>query len=164
MKKLSEYPLEHVGFIVEDLEDAMNQFTDLLGIEQFRICFLEPSHARSYGKEILHYQLKVAVAELPGDHVGIELIQPFGEEGVHSEFIQSGRRGLHHIAFAVEDYDECKSYFSEMGVNIVFECETDNDAIGYWRCFNVNDEMIGTVFEFLDKSQVRSHSQRTIMR
>ncbi len=155
MKKLSEYPLGHVGFVVRDVDETVKRFGEILGITDFRTYIFEPSHAWSYGKELSHYKLKIAMAAMPDFQTKIEIIQPISEEGIHGEFIKSGRSGIHHIAYTVENFDEWKAYFTENGANIVFESETEDDVIGYRRCFYANDEIMGTVFEVLEKPHFR---------
>jgi hypothetical protein len=50
MKRLKDIGMEHVGFIVRDLDAALAHFKDFYGIEEFQVYDFFPTRAWSYGK------------------------------------------------------------------------------------------------------------------
>ncbi len=155
MKKLKDFGIEHVGFIVKDLDAAVDHFKNLYGIEEFQIYNFSPGRAWSYGKEVENYALKIAMCGVNDVSSGIEIIQPVSGEGVHKDFIAEGNTGLHHIAFKVDDYDYWREYFVAKGSRFVFESETEDAVNGYRRCFYAEDKENNMVYEIKETAHFR---------
>lgn len=155
MKRLRDFGIEHVGFIVKDLTAAMAHFKDFYGIEDFQIYHFSPTRAWSYGKEVKNYSLKIAMCGVNDASSGIEIIQPVSGEGVHKDFIDAGNNGLHHIAFKVDDYDYWREYFVARGARFVFESETEDATNGYRRCFYAEDAENNMVYEIKEIAHFR---------
>jgi 4-hydroxyphenylpyruvate dioxygenase-like putative hemolysin len=45
-----------------------------------------------------------------------ELIKPLDDKSIYYEFLKEHSFGLHHVAFAVNDYDETVNYFRQNGI------------------------------------------------
>ncbi|KAA8679074.1 VOC family protein [Clostridium sp. HV4-5-A1G] len=155
MRKLKDFGIEHVGFVVRDLDKSIDHFKNFYGIEEFQIYYFSPTRAWSYGKEIKNYKLKIAMCNVNGISSGIEIIQPISGDGVHKDFIESNNNGLHHIAFKVDDYDYWREYFLKRGSRLVFESETEDELNGYRRCFYANDEENNMVYEIKEIAHFR---------
>jgi len=83
--------LDHIGIIVNDLNQAIQQYEYVLGLKLNRI--------EDYGEGLL----KIAFFSL-GD-VLIELIQPLKEGSSAWDFLHHHGEGVEHIAFEVENID-----------------------------------------------------------
>lgn len=155
MKKLEDFGIEHVGFIVKDLDAAVAHFKNLYGIEKFQIYDFSPSRAWSYGKEVGNYKLRIAMCGVNDSSSGIEIIQPVSGDGVHKDFIEAGNNGLHHIAFKVDDYDYWRQHFINSSSRFVFESETEDEINGYRRCFYAEDRENNMVYEIKEMAHFR---------
>ena len=92
--------IEHLGIAVDDLESANILFSKLLGKAHFKVEKVESE--------------KVATSFFQIGETKIELLEATGEESSIHKFIQKRGKGIHHIAFGVEDiYKEMKRLKSE---------------------------------------------------
>ena len=80
---------EHLGIAVQSIEEALPYFTDVLGLEY-------------YATEVVEDQ-KVKTAFLQVGEVKLELLEPTCHESTIQKFLDNGGRGIHHVAFKVED-------------------------------------------------------------
>lgn len=150
------FKLHHLGYVIDDINDAVNHFKNFYNIENFSIYDFTPTRAWSYGKEVFDYKLKIAMSDTkPGD-TGIEIIKPILGDGVHKEFIDSGKSGLHHICISVDkEYDDLYKKFYKDGFEFVFESETEDETIGYRRCFYAKDNRTGMIMEVKENPYFR---------
>jgi methylmalonyl-CoA/ethylmalonyl-CoA epimerase len=101
--------IDHVGIAVEDLEEAVATFTELLGTdaEVFRI-----DDGREFDDEgNLQEEWRIAYLD-GGNDVLLEFIEP-GEvgEGPLGRFVEKHGEGLHHISFWVSPRSEFGTFF-----------------------------------------------------
>lgn len=81
--------IEHLGIAVQSIADVLPYYTDVLGLE-------------FYKEEVVEDQ-KVKTAFLKVGEVKIELLEPTSPESTIQKFLDNGGRGVHHVAFKVED-------------------------------------------------------------
>ncbi len=81
--------IEHLGIAVQSIADVLPYYTDVLGLE-------------FYKEEVVEDQ-KVKTAFLKVGEVKIELLEPTSPESTVQKYLDNGGRGIHHIAFKVED-------------------------------------------------------------
>ena len=81
--------IEHLGIAVQNIAEVLPYYTDVLGLE-------------FYKEEVVEDQ-KVKTAFLKVGEVKIELLEPTCPESTIQKFLDNGGRGIHHIAFKVED-------------------------------------------------------------
>ena len=94
--------VDHLGVIVGDLDEAVQSFTQHLG--------LELDHTERYGDEL-------DIAFLPCGETLVELIMPRTEEGSNADYLRQHGPGIQHVAFEVDDLDAALEELSERGVN-----------------------------------------------
>lgn len=146
--KVKELKIHHVGYVVNDLESMVRHFKEFYGIKEFQLYDFRPGSVWSYGKKVGDYSLKIAMGTMPSGTANVEIIQPIKGEGVHKDFINAGNNGFHHICYAIDEgYEELREHFINKGARFVFESETEDDVIGYRRCFYAEDTNAGVVFE-----------------
>ena len=100
-QQLNLPPVNQVGFVVRDLQQAIRQYEPLFGE------FVEmdaPDMEWEYRGEPAVSSLKLAMAQ-SGD-VEIELIEWVAGDTPHKEFLDAGREGLHHLRFMVDNVDD----------------------------------------------------------
>ena len=93
--------VDHLGVIVDNLDDAVRSFTGHLG--------LELDHTEQYGDEL-------DIVFLPCGETLVELIKPRTEEGSNAEYLREHGPGIQHVAFEVEDIDAALEELGKRGV------------------------------------------------
>jgi len=120
MNKL--YNVEHVGYVVHDIDKYMKIFNDFFGLKDWKVRTMKPPmlyELTCYGEEVSH-SFKIAMASLDG--FTIELIMPIEGENVYSDFLKERGEGLHHICltFATEEELELtKEKYMNMGGKVI---------------------------------------------
>jgi len=148
--------IHHIGFVVPNLDKTVKYLKDFYGFSDFQIYDFTPSRVWSYGTEVSNYKLKIAMSISKDMRTGIEIIQPLSGEGVHKDFLKAGNGGMHHICISVDaDYDEWRKQFEEKGYQFVFESETEDEIIGYRRCFYAEDPIAGMIIEIKETPYFR---------
>jgi len=100
LAKLGLPPIDQVGFVVRNLDEAEARYGALFG----------PFTRMNGSVRAATYRGRVADAELElmfgrSGELEIEFIEWKGGESPHREFIENGREGMHHLRFSVEDAD-----------------------------------------------------------
>lgn len=94
-------PIDQVGFVVGDLNEAIARYTPLFG--EFTVMDA-PDMEWDYRGQQETSSLKLAFAR--SGEVEIELIQWLSGKTPHKEFLDQGREGLHHVRFPVIDLEQ----------------------------------------------------------
>lgn len=98
--------IDHLGIAVADLEQAL---------ESYRALGLEPT-----GSEEVPEQ-RVTVTFLPIGESKLELLCPTGPEGPIAKFLADGKKGLHHVALAVDDIEAALEKARQAGLRLIDE-------------------------------------------
>lgn len=98
-------PLDHVAFVVEDIDRALETYRDRLGFrvverrevpdQAVEICFLDATPAR------------------------IELIRPTREDTGVARFLQKRGEGQHHVCFRVQDIRRALQDLAAAGFELI---------------------------------------------
>jgi len=99
-KELNLPPVNQVGFVVKDLEKAIEFYKPLFG--EFTVMDA-PDMEWDYRGRPEVSSLKIAFAN-SGD-VEIELIEWVCGETPHKEFLEAGHEGMHHLRFIVDNVE-----------------------------------------------------------
>ena len=94
--------VNHLGILVEDLDEAVRSFTENLG--------LSLDHVERYGEEL-------DIAFLPCGETLVELIKPLTGEGWNAEYLREQGPGIQHVAFEVEDLEAALEELKSRGVD-----------------------------------------------
>jgi len=97
-KKMALPPLDQIGFVVTDIEQAMREYGALFG--DWHVFDADITDADLRGKSA-SCKLRIAMAK-SGD-VEIELIEVLAGQSPHSEFLAQGKSGVHHLRFRTEN-------------------------------------------------------------
>ena len=93
----------HIGIAVKNLDNALNMYKRIHGLEAVKI-------------EILK-DIKVRIAFIPLGEVFIELLEPTEPgAGRIGQFLEEKGEGIHHIAFRVENIKQTLKGLKEMDV------------------------------------------------
>lgn len=97
--------IEHLGIAVENLEESIKYYEDVLGMTCYSI------------EEVVDQKVKTAFF-LVGN-TKIELLESTSPDGPIGKFITKKGPGIHHIAFAVENTTEALKIAEERGVTLI---------------------------------------------
>ena len=99
--------INHLGIATKGIDDALEFWTEALGLENVHT-------------EIVEDQ-KVRVAMLPIGESRIELLEPKSEDSPISKFIEKRGGGIHHIAVEVDDIEATLMRLKEKGMRLIDE-------------------------------------------
>jgi methylmalonyl-CoA epimerase len=130
--------IDHIGIAVNNLEEAISIYTDILGLE-------------SKGTEKIKEQ-KIILATFLVGGIKIELLQPTHPDGPIGKFVKKKGEGMHHIAFMVENIDESLKELSAKGVNLIDE-KARIGADGAKIAFIHPKDMKGVLIELVERAK-----------
>jgi len=99
--------IEHLGIAVDNLEEAIRYYEDVLGLTCYAI------------EEVADQKVKTAFFKV--GQTKIELLESTSPDGPIGKFIEKKGAGIHHIAFAVNDLPNALSQVKDKGVRLIDE-------------------------------------------
>ena len=115
--------------MVKDSEATARRYWEEFGIGPWRFYTIDPTNTPGMtfrGKPVEH-AFRTALANI-GD-VTLELIEPIAGSSVYTEHRATHGEGLHHLAFAVDDYDYARGDLARRGY----------EELQHGRPYDVND-------------------------
>ncbi|MGB9680568.1 MAG: VOC family protein [Desulfurella sp.] len=108
-----------VAVVVDDLYKAMKHYYEIYGIGPWKVYTFNSSTVSDMviRDKSSNYSMKLSLCNI--GNVQWELIQPLDEKSIYYEFLKEHGPGLHHVAFAVNDYDETVNYFRQNGIGVL---------------------------------------------
>lgn len=150
--------IDQVGLVVADLEDGMDRFGAMLGVEEWAVYDFEPPalEQTTYRGEESHQRWRLCIATL-GD-VDVELIEPIEGENSYTAHLDEHGEGLHHVAcFALDDPRGALEAYTDAGVEVL-QSGVYNGS-GFWY-LDMREEMNGVIFEIVDSGGEGSRPDR----
>ena len=117
-------PIDQVGFVVKSLAEAEKRYGALFG-PWTRID--GSVSAATYRGRVCDVKLEILFGH-SGD-LEIEFIEWQGGESPHSEFIQAGREGMHHLRYRVDDTDGWIEKIAEIGYQPIWYKQFSEDIV-----------------------------------
>ena len=99
--------ISHLGVAVKDLEEAREFYRSVLGLESS-----DPILGGEGAIEVSMVQV--------GDAI-VELLQPVGNKGVMTKFLEKRGEGIHHICYEVDDINSEVASLKAKGIEIISE-------------------------------------------
>lgn len=99
--------LDHIGIAVNNIDEALKLYSEVLGLELA-------------GTEVVEEQ-KVRVAFLPVGDTEVELLESTSPDGPIAKFIESKGQGIQHMAFKVDDIEAAIAEMKEKGMRMIDE-------------------------------------------
>lgn len=131
--------IEHIGIAVKNLEEAIPFYENVLGLKCYSI------------EEVKDQKVKTAFFMV--GQTKIELLESTDPEGPIGKFIANRGEGVHHIAFAVANLEECLREAEEKGVRLIDQ-QPRRGAEGLHIAFLHPKSTLGVLTEFCeDKSK-----------
>lgn len=139
--------VRQVGIVVEDLEDGMERFRSILGVEPWTGYRFEPPELAdtTYRGEPVEYGMRIAHGY--AGETDIELIEPTIGPNIYFDHLGEHGEGLHHVksSFPGEERTyEVVAAFEDAGIPVIQSGSYDGSEFWY---FDTADELNGLLFE-----------------
>ncbi|MBB4632384.1 VOC family protein [Sphingosinicella soli] len=145
-------PIFQLAYVVEEIEPALEHWTRTLGVGPFFMFptplpfnWLRRDEQLTEDYDILSH----AALAYSGD-VMIELIRPGSAPSPYREFLDAGRRGVHHVGTVATDYDAQMAAARAAGIRVAIEGELPISRFSYLATDILHP---GTMLELIDMSQ-----------
>ncbi len=146
-------PLTQVGIVVPNLEETVTYYQDKLCIEPILRFpdFQKLGYDETYYKgEPEKFNSSFAFFRL-GD-MEVEIIQPLYGRSIYRDFLEAGRKGLHHLGFDVYgDFDQRLTAYAELGIGVLMNGRGPNRAFAYLD----TEKIGGVIFELIERGGPR---------
>jgi methylmalonyl-CoA/ethylmalonyl-CoA epimerase len=81
--------IDHLGIAVQSIDEVLPYYENVLGLKCYAV------------EEVADQKVKTAFLKV--GEVKIELLEPTSPESAIAKFLEKGGKGVHHVAFAIED-------------------------------------------------------------
>lgn len=130
--------IDHIGIIVNDIENSLKKYKDILGLEVAET------------EEVEVEKVTNRVAFLPLGSINIELIQTNAISGIVADFLRERGEGIHHVAFEVSDLKKTFLELRAKGINFLWD-KIIKGSRGSKVAFLEPEEMNGVYIELMQK-------------
>ena len=130
--KIKVKALTQVGLIVNDIEETVKNYWNILGIGPWGICDVVPplQHDTTYSGKPGNFTMKAAFA-MAGD-VQIEPIEPLSGDNIYYDFLAEHGEGLHHLQFLVDDIAETTRIMNKEGFPTLMSLGFSDGGAAYY--------------------------------
>ena len=141
--------IRQMGYVVPDLEAAMAQWHQKLGIGPW---FYNPKViVKNYQYRGQFYEQTMSIALANSGAVQVELIQPREDvPSMHLDFLRAGHVGLQHMAYWTRTFDQDVKRLQALGFNLAMSGVVGADPGGF--AYFDTEFHPGTVMELSDIS------------
>jgi methylmalonyl-CoA/ethylmalonyl-CoA epimerase len=131
--------IEHIGIAVRSLDEAIPFYEKVLGLKCYSI------------EDVKDQKVKTAFFKV--GQTKIELLESTDPEGPIGKFIANRGEGVHHLAYAVENIDECLKETEAKGVRLIDQ-QPRKGAEGLHIAFLHPKSTAGVLTEFCEKKNL----------
>lgn len=133
--------IDHVGYAVEDLEEAISH------------------HQRLYGAEVVHRERVepdgVEEALIAVGESFIQLLAPTSDDSPVAKFLERNGPGIHHVGYGVADVGAAVEHMKQLGVRVVDEHPRAGSR-GCTVAFVHPKDAMGVLVELVEDPTVRA--------
>ncbi len=124
-----KYPRIHqLGFVVEDLEKAMPEYSRMYNVRTWYRAVNEMKEGMYYkGKAIRDDGFDLVIGYC--GNTEIELIVSAAKENIYVNFLRENGPGLHHISYFVSDLDKAIREYQDMGFEVIQNGSLGNKSV-----------------------------------
>jgi catechol 2,3-dioxygenase-like lactoylglutathione lyase family enzyme len=129
----------------------MEFYSKTLGIGPWQTLELAPDKSWVKGKPT-PFRFKVGLCQW--GNLQFELIELIEGDIPHKWFMDEKGEAMHHLAFAVDNYDEWMAYLQENDAEVLLSLETEMEGMGHVRAAYVQPARSGgVIFELVEFTQ-----------
>lgn len=144
--------ISQVGICVKDLDAAIVGMEKVFGVKPDR-CGETPASKRYYKGKEAEFGARLAFYNF--SNIEIELMQPIYGESDWMQFLKSGREGLHHIRYNVDDFEDMILEMKKRGIDVLMEGESVKSEELKWALFDT-EELIKFPVEIFNETQYKT--------
>jgi len=138
--------IDQLGFVFKDIEKQAKIMESLYGIPKFAILEQKDLPIKYRGTDT-KISLKLALSRF--FNTQIELIQRINGDCIYKEFIDSGREGIHHVSFFVDNLDSYIDEFLNHRMIVVQYGHIGKQRLAYFD----TEKTFGILFEFQETAK-----------
>jgi methylmalonyl-CoA/ethylmalonyl-CoA epimerase len=147
--------IAQVAIIVENLEDAVENYWKLFGIDDWQFY--------TYGKPLVktmtyqgqpsEYKMRVALSYL--GPMRVELIEMVEGDTVYADFVKEHGYGVHHFGVLVEDMEDAIAEAEAAGLRMIMDgAGFGRDGDGHYAYLDT-EEKLGFTIELIERPEGR---------
>jgi catechol 2,3-dioxygenase-like lactoylglutathione lyase family enzyme len=145
--------LNQIGIAVKDMDKAIKFYEEVMDIGPFQV-IERPEEECILRGEPSKFKLKTGFARVEG--VQYELIQVMEGKSAHSEFLESGKEGVHHFGFYVDNLEEEIEKCAQNNIGILAQ----GDNMGVKWAYMDSAAACGTIQEFIMLPKPKKRKKR----
>ena len=138
---LSNLKIEQLGFVFKDVEKQAKLMETIYGLPKFTILEINDLPIKYRGNDSIVSQ-KIAFSRI--FNMQVEFIEQIKGECIHKEFLDSGKEGLQHVSFYIDDLDYYIDAFQKAGFEILHYGQIGKQRFAYFD----TEETFGLLLEF----------------
>lgn len=130
--------IHQVSLVVRDLDRAMEDYWNKLGIGPWDVHYMRPPKAWGltyYGKKA-DFTMKVAFTMLGA--VELELIEPTSGNNIYSDFLSERSEGIHHLLFLANNVDRVTDLMGKSGFALT---QSGHFNDGHWAYYKTSESL-----------------------
>ena len=132
---------DQVGIIVRNVDEAVRQFENLLGIKGFNIITYPDASKKDqvyYKEEPTGFFIKVAFIKM--SNMELELIEPLQGRSIYQEFLDTHGPGIQHIRTSVDEdtYKRLCNQLENEGISLIARGPGVR-SMAQWRVYATRD-------------------------
>ncbi len=134
-----------IGIVVRDLQKAVDNYWEKLGIGPWITVRIEPPLLRDLTLRGKPVEASMMAAIAQSGNIQLELIQPLEGPSIWKEFLETRGGGLHHVQSLDQDPKAALAAFREMGVDVLMSGRIGDNIFYYMD----TEPLLGTIYEFI---------------
>ena len=139
--------IDQVGIVVEDIDDGMDRFGTLWGIDEWIVLDFEPPRLQNVRFEGEPTDTTWVISLATVGETDIELIAPVSGENTYTEHLAEHGEGLHHVAcFEFDDPEGAVETYREAGVEVLQRGDFGDGTFWY---LDTREAFNGVIFEIV---------------
>ena len=143
--------ISQIGLCVKDLDAAVQGMEKVFGVKPSR--YGETPETRRYYKgQEASFGARLAFYNFA--NIEIEFMQPLYGESDWTHYLESGREGLHHFRFSVDDFQGTVDAMRDRGIGVLMEGLSVKSDKLRWALFDT-EELIAFPVEIFNEFQFR---------
>jgi len=153
---MKERKIIQVGIVVEDMDKALKNYTEIFGAGPWDIYEFGPPDMREgtyYGKPS-DWSALLALTWVGDRHV--ELIKPIKRPNIYFDFLEKKGEGIHHIKEWVDDCQKTIEEYRKKGIEVIQSGKYDEDEFYYLD----TESTLGILLEIGNNGRIRSPHRR----
>lgn len=142
--------ISQIGFVVEDLDAVTAWMKKIFGADP--VIAKAPERERKYYGGEGDFEAEIAFYDFA--NIQLEFVKPIKGSSIWQDFLNEGKKGLHHIRFSVDDYNGIVSEMKEKGIELSMEGVSVKNVPGLrWGYFDSEDKL-PFIFEIFNELEV----------